>query len=330
MSRWQWNILHRESAWSVDATHDIGPYPNGILYTIVVRMQSTGTGVPVAYLFTNDHSAEPLVEWFHEFKDRNLNPVKVTIDASLPEDNAIQSVLGENVSVQYCTWHVRRAWSSQLKGRVTAASSQQEEDNDEENEEQEVDQQNDEDNSTAKAIRSQMNGQLEELMYEVDVEAFQQKLATFEATWSSQQPSFWNYFRRYWIQGEKYLRWAKCYQPAIYTNMETNNYVESWHNQLKTTYLHRRRNHRLDFLIYILVNVIEPDMKWKKHIRENNAGPMSPQERFYRSLEIKAMEHFQKNIPNAVEKVDDHTFMVRSFDDSSIENYMVSIIMCYA
>ncbi|KAG2232120.1 hypothetical protein INT48_006797 [Thamnidium elegans] len=42
-------------------------------------------------------------------------------------------------------------------------------------------------------------------------------------------------------------------------NMETNNFVESWHNQSKTTYLERKRNERADRLIFILVNDIEPD-----------------------------------------------------------------------
>ncbi|RCH85346.1 DiGeorge syndrome critical region protein 14 [Rhizopus azygosporus] len=33
--------------------------------------------------------------------------------------------------------------------------------------------------------------------------------------------------------------------------METNNYIESWHNQLMTTYLQRKRNRRLDFFILV-------------------------------------------------------------------------------
>ncbi|KAI7902884.1 uncharacterized protein BX663DRAFT_542923 [Cokeromyces recurvatus] len=37
--------------------------------------------------------------------------------------------------------------------------------------------------------------------------------------------------------------------------METNNYVESWHNQLKATYLRRKQNR----LIFILVKDIEYD-----------------------------------------------------------------------
>ncbi|KAL1927699.1 hypothetical protein VTP01DRAFT_3520 [Rhizomucor pusillus] len=59
---------------------------------VVVREQWTGSGIPVAYLFTNDHSAEPLKEWLYELRDRRLIPAKITIDVSLSEGNALEHV----------------------------------------------------------------------------------------------------------------------------------------------------------------------------------------------------------------------------------------------
>ncbi|KAI9345424.1 hypothetical protein BD770DRAFT_328643, partial [Pilaira anomala] len=53
---------------------------------------------------------------------------------------------------------------------------------------------------------------------------------------------------------DAFVLWVSCYQPTVYTSMETNNYVESWHNQLKTTCLKRKPNRRVDGLIYVLVN----------------------------------------------------------------------------
>ncbi|ORE15050.1 hypothetical protein BCV71DRAFT_274551, partial [Rhizopus microsporus] len=32
-------------------------------------------------------------------------------------------------------------------------------------------------------------------------------------------------------------RWIRAYKPAIYTNMETSNYSESWHSQLNAACL---------------------------------------------------------------------------------------------
>ncbi|KAI8091492.1 hypothetical protein BDF21DRAFT_302965, partial [Thamnidium elegans] len=61
-------------------------------------------------------------------------------------------------------------------------------------------------------------------------------------------------------------------------NMETNNFVESWHNQSKITYLERKRNERADRLIFILVNDIEPDSIEKTNRIQLNVGKMNPEE----------------------------------------------------
>lgn len=352
MSPSQYTELMKAKAWGIDATHDIGPYANGVLYTVIVRAD-TGNGVPVAYLFTNDLSAKPLIEWFYELRDREAAPTKITIDASLPEDNALQAVFGDHVSIQYCTWHVRRAWTSQLQARVKTASVDEaanasdgdDDDDDQQQQQQQSDDDfsddgsnsdDDSDEETAvmvekvpedvKHTRSCMNNDLEELMYGRDVDAFHQKLHEFEEKWSSSQPSFWGYFNRYWISNEKYKRWAKCYQPAMYTNMETNNYVESWHRVLKHTYLRSKRNQRLDLLIHILVDRVEPDMVRKARVYKNRVGPMSPEEAFARSLERKAKAFLEKGVvQNPVEKLSDDTFLVRSFVQNSSEKYTVII-----
>ncbi|KAI8876331.1 hypothetical protein K501DRAFT_200663, partial [Backusella circina FSU 941] len=57
-----------------------------------------------------------------------------------------------------------------------------------------------------------------------------------------------------------YKHWCKAFQLQYDTNMETNNHVESWHNQLKTTYLKRKPNRHLHRLIYILVNDVDPEI----------------------------------------------------------------------
>ena len=45
--------------------------------------------------------------------------------------------------------------------------------------------------------------------------------------------------------------------PETHRSMLTNNYIESWHNQLKTVYFSRRRINRLDHLTFVLVNDVE-------------------------------------------------------------------------
>ncbi|ORE05066.1 hypothetical protein BCV72DRAFT_179148, partial [Rhizopus microsporus var. microsporus] len=44
-----------------------------------------------------------------------------------------------------------------------------------------------------------------------------------------------------------------------FTNMECSIYVESWYNQLKTSYLQRKKNRKLDRLTFILVDNVHTD-----------------------------------------------------------------------
>ncbi|ORE18675.1 hypothetical protein BCV71DRAFT_162788, partial [Rhizopus microsporus] len=83
---------------------------------------------------------------------------------------------------------------------------------------------------------------------------------------------------------------TRAYQPDRYTNMETNNYVESWHNQLKTSYLQRRRNRRVDRLVYILVNDVEEDFISNINRIRMNVGRMGPEARKERRRELEAEE----------------------------------------
>lgn len=98
------------------------------------------------------------------------------------------------------------------------------------------------------------------LVWEQDRDEFFKKWHAFKKAWSVHQSAFVDYFEKQWMAVDKYPRWARCYHPAVYTNMLTNNYVESWHNQLKTVYLGRQYLRRVDFLVYMLVEEVEIDM----------------------------------------------------------------------
>jgi hypothetical protein len=55
-------------------------------------------------------------------------------------------------------------------------------------------------------------------------------------------PEFLTYFKTNYLEGDKYIQWCAIFQPQTYTNIKTNNFVESWQNQLRSTYLGRKRN----------------------------------------------------------------------------------------
>ncbi|OAD78862.1 hypothetical protein PHYBLDRAFT_140913 [Phycomyces blakesleeanus NRRL 1555(-)] len=60
-----------------------------------------------------------------------------------------------------------------------------------------------------------------------------------------------------WCTENKFKLWSRAYFECQFSHMFTNNYIESWHNQLKTVFMKRFRNKRLDKLIFIFVHNVE-------------------------------------------------------------------------
>ncbi|KAI8981403.1 hypothetical protein BDB01DRAFT_724108 [Pilobolus umbonatus] len=116
------------------------------------------------------------------------------------------------------------------------------------------------------------------LIHQSTIDGFNTMLEQFKLKYSN-HVRFLNYLDTYYIQNGWYRHWCKAFQPDRFTNMETNNYVESWHNQLKSMYLKRKGNRRVDRLIYILVNDVEPDYISTVNRLVLRIGRMSPDER---------------------------------------------------
>ncbi|CEG72158.1 hypothetical protein RMATCC62417_07759 [Rhizopus microsporus] len=89
-SAWQASLLAETKDFSLDATHNTTVFKDGLLYTLVIRHTETGTGCPVAYLFTTDRLFLPVSHWLYHLKySASLCPEKITIDMSDIEENAI-------------------------------------------------------------------------------------------------------------------------------------------------------------------------------------------------------------------------------------------------
>lgn len=126
--------------------------------------------------------------------------------------------------------------------------------------------------------------------------------------------------KRNYVDNNGPTHWVASFQPLVFTNMETNNYVENWHNQLKTVYLHRKRNRRVDRLIYILVNDVKPDFIQNISRITLNIGRMGPEERRRRELDAEAIN--EASVPTMMEEFADDqvtTFKVTSFTSEHIK-----------
>ncbi|ORE03322.1 hypothetical protein BCV72DRAFT_213471, partial [Rhizopus microsporus var. microsporus] len=102
------------SYFCLDVTHKTTNIDRCLLYTIVVRHSFTSTGCPVAFCFTTNHSARPIIEFLFFVKSQgHVDVQKITIDVSSVELNAIQAVYPEP-RIQWCLFHVARAWMAKI------------------------------------------------------------------------------------------------------------------------------------------------------------------------------------------------------------------------
>jgi hypothetical protein len=116
------------------------------------------------------------------------------------------------------------------------------------------------------------------MIWEKDIAEFNKKLANIFVSYASNS-DFLNYFKTNYLDGDKFIQWFAAFQFQISTNVEKNNFVKSWHNQLKSTYLDGKKNRRADHLVYILVNDIESDFIQNTKRIQLNIGRMGPEER---------------------------------------------------
>ncbi|CEJ03034.1 hypothetical protein RMCBS344292_17025 [Rhizopus microsporus] len=138
-------------------------------------------------------------------------------------------------------------------------------------------------------------------------------------------PAFMLYFKNNYLDNDRFIKWARAYHPDRYTNMETNNYVESWHNQVKTSYLQRRRNRRVGRLVYILINDVEEGFISNINRIRMNVGRMGPEAREARRRELEAEEvsiHVAMDMISEVERAS--LYNVQSFNNAD-ETYKVRV-----
>ena len=129
-------------------------------------------------------------------------------------------------------------------------------------------------------------------------------------------PSFLKYLTDHYFNRPE--KWSKCYRKgADYCNVDTNMFVESFHNQLKTIYFSGKRNRRLDVLLDTLLR-IENDhyIRYLKMTSYNNPTDedVRLQDRHNRGLEIDDAR---------VKQISNTAFSL----ESSTQNYAIEMIV---
>ena len=210
------------------------------LFTIVVQDRRTMRGVPVAFLLTSDLTAKPIELWLSALSKAVGTPGEcpfryITTDDSKTERLAINNAFGDKVKVYLCLWHIARAWSQKIQTLVCGQTQ--------------VD---------SKLLRQDARQELLAIMYEGDLGEARQLIQKFRQKWVEGFPGLCDYLDKNDFQSEQRMgAWMKAHrQDAFYAGMDTNNYVESWHNHLKMHFLKRQFKVRADRMVYLLSDVV--------------------------------------------------------------------------
>ncbi|KAG1465875.1 hypothetical protein G6F46_000404 [Rhizopus delemar] len=255
--------------------------------------RSIGRGWPVAYMITNDRSTGPIVEWLQQLRNSGflIGPEQFTIDCCPSEVNAITRIF--NPTRTKIQFYVFHV--TQAWNRHLASVS----------------------------VPGNTPG-------ENQIFVFLQMITAFQLDYGDQS-KFMDYFTRNWYTKDKMKVWSRSFKGRQYSHMLTNNYIESWHNQLKTMFLGRVRNKRLDKLVFVLVNDVEYylNQEFERVVQGN--GTMSPffKQQRLRELEAEEVDEEARSDmmtgPITLENSGNCRYMVCSFVEGASVGYSIEV-----
>ena len=223
----------------VDSTHGTNQYHFNLVTVMVI--DDHGEGLPVAFMLSNREDELVLREFFSAVK-RHLPPntdfaaSHIMTDDAPQYFNAWQAVFGP-AEKKLCTWHIDRAWRKAIQQHVVGRD-----------------------------LQLEVYHMLRSLLQELDQDAFHTYLSAFEAYVRNVAPAFADYFTGY---SSRVCEWAYSYRVGVQAN--TNMYVESFHSVLKSAYMERKANRRIDSLLSILLRIAR-DKVFERMIKlEKNA-----------------------------------------------------------
>ncbi|CAD6950424.1 unnamed protein product, partial [Tilletia laevis] len=243
-------VLERSGSeiWCLDSTHNTGygmtRDEKVFLTTIIVRSQDTGSGFPAAFLLTPSETQLPLAYFLSWVTKLVPAPKDVMVDCSVTEQAAIKITFSSSAQpprILLCQWHVVRAWEDNIKNKIKFP------------------QLDDEGVARSRQVQERCRKILRDLVYAAQPETFLAQFAEFQREWTMFFPDFMLYFRREWVTKRPPSMWSLAYRQHAHYGIDTNNYVESWHDNLKINYLGLIKKQRIDHVICVLTREFIPD-----------------------------------------------------------------------
>ncbi|KAF9345666.1 hypothetical protein BGX34_004555 [Mortierella sp. NVP85] len=127
------------------------------------------------------------------------------------------------------------------------------------------------------------------------------------------------------IQSEDRMgAWMKAYrQDEFYAGMDTNNYVESWHNHLKMHFLKRQFRVRADRMVYLLSNKVVDYFKneeFQAYVRVGRKHLLVLARRFPEKLSLLTLDMFDRpSVADSLPSNDDSTSVLLETTDAPEE-----------
>ncbi|KAI7847585.1 hypothetical protein BDC45DRAFT_451617 [Circinella umbellata] len=138
-------------------------------------------------------------------------------------------------------------------------------------------------------LRSEAHSDLNKLMHCENQDDFEVLWGEFVIKWRDNKGclEFCAYMLSRWYPKKEL--WCKTWRSSW--SFHTNNYVESWHNQLKSFYLGRSRCCRVDRIVYTLVELVEID--YRQHALQVKYG--------FKHMSLSAHEKQRKKEANKID-----------------------------
>ena len=105
--------------------------------------------------------------------------------------------------------------------------------------------------------RSKVRAVLNSMMHCQSKDEFEVLFNNFKNDYQQRFDAFYKYFNDHWYKKKE--SWVKAWRKEA--TFHTNNYIESYHNQIKSFYFHRSRNTRVDRVVYILSQLVVADYR---------------------------------------------------------------------
>ncbi|XP_034250809.1 uncharacterized protein LOC117651133 [Thrips palmi] len=220
--------LASETIFIVDATHDMDQYSCQLLN--VMGVDELNRGYPLAHCISSKMDEHTLKYFFEAIKakipDLNVNCVITDDDPALI--NSMNCGFNELLRHILCDWHFKRTMQKELHKKVKDSELE---------------------DFMFKELCVIIDCLLES-EFNLVMQYFIEKYLSNKKT-----KAFIDYFKQYCIH--KRAKWAKCFRRFPHGNVETTMFVEAFHNILKTVYLKRKPNKRIDSLLKLLLDVEE-------------------------------------------------------------------------